>query len=46
MLTLRLPVAEKAKPRRVPIQAGQSARTAIDAHSEDARSEDGVESNA
>ena len=35
VLTLRLPVAEKAKPRRVEINAGQSSPTAIDAHSEE-----------
>ena len=34
VLTLRLPVAEKAKPRRVEINAGQSSPKAIDAHSE------------
>ena len=35
VLTLRLPVAEKAKPRRVEIKAGQSAAKAIDARSEE-----------
>ena len=35
VLTLRLPVAEKAKPRRVEINAGQSSPKAIDAHSEE-----------
>jgi HSP20 family protein len=38
VLTLRLPVAEKAKPRRVPINVAEGARTAIDAHAEDDRS--------
>ena len=35
VLTLRLPIAEKAKPRRVPINATDKAPTAIDASSED-----------
>jgi HSP20 family protein len=35
VLTLRLPVAEKAKPRRVPITVGESSGTAIDASSEE-----------
>ena len=35
VLTLRLPVAEKAKPRRVEIKTGQSAPKAIDARSEE-----------
>ena len=35
VLTLRLPVAEKAKPRRVPINHADTAPTAIDAQSED-----------
>jgi HSP20 family protein len=35
VLTLRLPVAERAKPRRVAINAGQSAPQAIDARSEE-----------
>ena len=35
VLTLRLPVAEKAKPRRVPINVGDKAPTAIDAQSEE-----------
>ena len=35
VLTLRLPVAEKAKPRRVPINNVDKAPTAIDAQSED-----------
>ena len=40
VLTLRVPVAEKAKPRRVPIRGRtQSARTAIDARSDDAHAE-------
>ena len=38
VLTLRLPVAEKAKPRRVPINvADEGATTAIDAHVRGAR---------
>jgi HSP20 family protein len=35
VLTLRLPVAEKAKPRRVPINGAQSAPSAIDTHAAD-----------
>ena len=35
VLTLRLPIAEKAKPRRVPINVSEHAQTAIDANSED-----------
>src|SRR4051794_20281480 len=35
VLTLRLPVAEKAKPRRVPINLAEKSPTAIDATSED-----------
>lgn len=35
VLTLRLPVAEKAKPRRVPITGAASSPTAIDAHAEE-----------
>ena len=35
VLTLRLPVAEKAKPRRVEIKAGRAPAKAIDAHSEE-----------
>ena len=35
VLTLRLPVAEKAKPRRVEINTGQSAPKVIDARSEE-----------
>jgi len=35
VLTLRVPVAEKAKPRRVPINLAQKAPTVIDATSED-----------
>jgi HSP20 family protein len=35
VLTLRLPVAEKAKPRRVEIKTGQAAPKAIDARSEE-----------
>jgi HSP20 family protein len=37
VLTLRLPVTEKAKPRRVPIQGSNSPATAIDASSEPER---------
>ena len=36
VLTLRLPVTEKAKPRRVPIQAPEGRATAIDASSQQA----------
>ena len=35
VLTLRLPIAEKAKPRRVPINATDKGTTAIDSHSEE-----------
>jgi HSP20 family protein len=35
VLTLRLPVAERAKPRRVEINAGQRAPRTIDARSEE-----------
>src|SRR4051794_21821248 len=35
VLTVRLPVAERAKPRRVPINAEEKAPTAIDATAED-----------
>ena len=35
VLTLRLPVAEKAKPRRVEINAGQRSAKVIDARSEE-----------
>lgn len=35
VLTIRLPVAEQAKPRRVPITSGTSHPTAINAHSEE-----------
>jgi HSP20 family protein len=34
VLSLRLPIAEKAKPRRVPISVGDRSHTAIDATSE------------
>ena len=34
VLTLRLPITEKAKPRRVPIQASEGRATAIDASSQ------------
>jgi HSP20 family protein len=35
VLTLRLPIAEKAKPRRVPINLAEKAPTAINAQSDD-----------
>jgi len=35
VLTLRVPVAEKAKPRRVPINLAEKSSTAIEATSED-----------
>src|SRR5947208_359259 len=35
VLTLRLPIAEKAKPRRVPINVGENVQTAIDTKSEE-----------
>ena len=35
VLTLRLPVAEKAKPRQIPINVSERGRTAIDARSEE-----------
>jgi HSP20 family protein len=35
VLTLRLPVAEKAKPRRVPINGSERSTTAIDATSQE-----------
>lgn len=37
VLTLRLPIAEKARPRRVPISVNEGRQTAIDATSEDTR---------
>jgi HSP20 family protein len=40
VLTLRVPVAEKAKPRRVPISTSDSGTTAIDATSEDTSKDD------
>ena len=36
VLTLRVPIAEKAKPRRVPIGVGANGQSAIDAHSSEA----------
>jgi HSP20 family protein len=36
VLSLRLPVAEKAKPRRVPINASEPTHTAINAHADEA----------
>jgi HSP20 family protein len=39
VLTLRLPITEKAKPRRVPIQASDGRATAIDASSQHAPAE-------
>ena len=35
VLTLRVPVAERAKPRRVEVHAAEVRQTAIDAHAED-----------
>jgi HSP20 family protein len=35
VLTLRLPVAEKAKPRRVPVNAGERETTAIETNGEE-----------
>ena len=35
VLTLRLPIAEKAKPRRVPINVAEGSQTPIDAKSEE-----------
>lgn len=35
VLTLSIPVAERAKPRRVEVHAGSSSQTAIDARSEE-----------
>ena len=40
VLTLRLPIAEKAKPRRVPISLSASGQSAIDARSEDTSSDE------
>lgn len=40
VLTLRLPIAEKAKPRRVPISVAASGQAAIDARSEDSSSDE------
>jgi HSP20 family protein len=40
VLTLRLPVAEKAKPRRVPISLADNGRAAIDAQSEDSSTDE------
>lgn len=40
VLTLRLPVAEKAKPRRVPISLADNGQAAIDAKSEEASSDE------
>jgi HSP20 family protein len=34
VLTLRLPIAERAKPRRVPISGAEGRPTAIDSHAE------------
>jgi HSP20 family protein len=39
VLTLRVPITEKAKPRRVPIQASDGHTTAIDASSQHASDE-------
>src|SRR3954463_7121860 len=35
VLTLRVPIAEKAKPRRVPINGSTNKQTPIDSHAED-----------
>ena len=35
VLTLRLPIAEKAKPHRVPINVAEARQTAIDSHAEE-----------
>src|SRR5207237_10598421 len=35
VVTLRLPIAEQAKPRRVPITVAERGQAAIDAHSEE-----------
>jgi HSP20 family protein len=35
VLTLRLPIAERAKPRQIPISVSEGGRTAIDARSEE-----------
>ena len=37
VLTLRLPVAEKAKPRRIPINTAAESQTAIETHAEEAQ---------
>jgi HSP20 family protein len=42
VLTIRLPIAEQAKPRRVPIGVGTDRPTAIEAHAEDVRAEEPV----
>jgi len=42
VLTLRIPVAERAKPRRVEVHAAESRQTAIDASSEEDRVPAGV----
>jgi HSP20 family protein len=41
VLTLRLPIAEKAKPRRVPINVAANGQTAIHSHAEDRASTSG-----
>jgi HSP20 family protein len=35
VLTLRIPIAERAKPRRVPINAAEGGQTAIDSNSQE-----------
>jgi HSP20 family protein len=35
VLTLRLPIAEKAKPRRVPINVSTNGQSAIDSHAQE-----------
>jgi hypothetical protein len=43
VLTLRIPVAEKAKPRRIPISVSGGSHTAIEAHSEEGADDDANE---
>ena len=40
VLTLRIPVAEKAKPRRIPISVSGGSHTSIEAHSEEEHADD------
>jgi HSP20 family protein len=47
VLTLRIPVAERAKPRRVAVSAGEASPAAIDAHAdESARAREPVGASA